>query len=95
MDFIPLVLIMVVFYFFMIRPQMKKTKEAKKFREDLKKGDHVVTAGGIHGKILELKKTTLILEAESKTRFEVERSAISAEYTKGTGQSDLAQGAQK
>ena len=45
-------LIIVVFYFFMIRPQMKKTKEAKKFRESLKKGDKIVTIGGLHGKIV-------------------------------------------
>jgi preprotein translocase subunit YajC len=48
---LPMVLIIVVFYFFMIRPQMKKAKEAKQFREGLKKGDKIVTIGGVHGKI--------------------------------------------
>ena len=52
MSFLPLILIIVVFYFFMIRPQLKKQKEQKRFRESLSKGDKAVTIGGIHGKIL-------------------------------------------
>ncbi|MGB0806216.1 MAG: preprotein translocase subunit YajC [Salibacteraceae bacterium] len=94
-QFGPLILIAVVFYFFIIRPQMKKAKEAKTFREAMKKGDKVVTIGGIHGKILEIKETTVVLEAESKTRFVVERSAISPEYTTGSGESELAVAASK
>lgn len=90
-NFGPLLLIMVVFYFFLIRPQMKRAKDAKKFREAINKGDRVVTIGGIHGKVLEIREKTLLLEAESKTRFEVERSAISPEYSQGTGTSELAQ----
>lgn len=78
---IPLVLIFVVFYFFMIRPQTKKAKEQKKYRESLAKGDKVVTIGGIHGKILEIDETTLILEMIDKTRIKVEKSAISMENT--------------
>ncbi len=85
----------VVFYFFIIRPQMKKAKEGKSFRESMKKGDTVVTIGGIHGKILDLRETTVVLEAESKTRFVVERSAISPEYSNGSGQSELAVAASK
>jgi len=50
-QFIPLVLIIVVFYFFMIRPQLKKSKDQKKFRENIKIGDKIITIGGIHGKI--------------------------------------------
>ena len=61
---IMLVLILVVFYFFMIRPQMKKQKELKKFRESIKVGDKVVTIGGIHGKILELNDTTVLISSE-------------------------------
>ena len=49
MSFLPLIAIVVVFYFFFIRPQMKKSKEQKKFREALKKGDKIITIGGIHG----------------------------------------------
>jgi preprotein translocase subunit YajC len=75
-QFIIMILLMiVVFYFFMIRPQMKKTKEQKKFREGLKKGDKVITIGGIHGKILEVKDTTLIIETEGQGRLKVEKSA--------------------
>ncbi len=72
-----LVLILVVFYFFMIRPQMKKQKELKKFRENLKAGDKVVTIGGVHGKILEINDTTILVNSEgSKIRFD--KSAISS-----------------
>jgi preprotein translocase subunit YajC len=94
-QFGPLILIAVVFYFFIIRPQMKKAKEGKSFREAMQKGDKVVTIGGIHGKILEIKETTVVLEAESKTRFVVERSAISPEFTTGSGESELAVAASK
>ena len=94
-QFGPLILIAVVFYFFLIRPQMKKAKEAKTFREAMKKGDKVVTIGGIHGKILELKETTILIECESKTRFVVERSAVSPEYSTGSGESELAVSASK
>tara|TARA_R110002050_G_scaffold286088_1_gene436080 strand:- start:24769 stop:25077 length:309 start_codon:yes stop_codon:yes gene_type:complete len=94
-QFGPLILIAIVFYFFLIRPQMKKSKEAKLFREAMKKGDKVVTIGGIHGKILEIKETTVLLEAESKTRFVVERSAVSPEYSTGSGESELAVAASK
>ena len=94
-SFIPLILIMVVFYFFMIRPQMKKAKEGKKFREEIKKGDNIVTIGGVHGKITDLRDTTVIIETESKTKLKIERSAISPEFTQGTGTSELAQGNKK
>lgn len=76
MSFLPLVLIMVVFYFFFIRPQMKKAKEQRKFREALKKGDKVITIGGIHGKISEVKDTTILLEIEGGNKLMVEKSAI-------------------
>jgi preprotein translocase subunit YajC len=94
-QFGPLILIGVVFYFFLIRPQLKKSKEAKTFREAMNKGDKVVTIGGIHGKILEIRETSIVLEAESKTRFVVERSAISPEFTSGSGESELAVAARK
>lgn len=76
MSYLPLVLIMVVFYFFFIRPQMKKAKEQRKFREALKKGDKVITIGGIHGKISEVKDTTILLEIEGGNKLMVEKSAI-------------------
>lgn len=65
-----------VFYFFMIRPQMKKAKEQKKFREGLKEGDAVVTIGGIHGKIVRIEETTVILEMYDKSKVKFERSAL-------------------
>lgn len=80
MTFLPLILIVVVFYFFMIRPQVKKNKDAKKFREALKKGDKIVTIGGIHGKIVEVQDTTFIIETEGQSRMKIERSAVASSY---------------
>ena len=79
MSFLPLVLIVLVFYLFFIRPQMKKSKDLKKFREALKKGNKVVTIGGIHGKIAEIKETTVLIEVEGQNRLKIERSAIAME----------------
>jgi preprotein translocase subunit YajC len=76
LSFLPLVLIILVFYLFFIRPQMKKSKEQKKFRESLKKGDKVVTIGGLHGKIAELDETTVVLEVGNQMRLTFEKSAI-------------------
>ena len=71
-----LVLVLVVFYFFMIRPQQKKQNDLKKFRENLAVGDKVLTIGGVHGKILEVTDTTVLINSEgSKIRFE--KSAVS------------------
>lgn len=76
-QFIPLVLIIVVFYFFMIRPQLKKSKDQKKFRENIAKGDKIVTIGGIHGKIVEIQDTTFIIEVEGGHKLKIEKSAVS------------------
>jgi len=70
-------LLILVFYLFFIRPQTKKNKEMRKYREALQKGDKVITIGGLHGKINEVRETTLVLELIDKTRVEVEKSAIS------------------
>ena len=70
-------LLMVVFYFFMIRPQQKKAKDARKFRESLQKGSKVVTIGGIHGKVVELSDTTVLLEVDNGVKLLFERTAIS------------------
>lgn len=81
-----------VFYFFMIRPQMRRQKQEKKYREELKRGDWVVTTSGIHGKIFELNADTVVLETGAgKVKFE--RSAISKElstarYASGTEKKD-------
>ncbi|MCB0816582.1 MAG: preprotein translocase subunit YajC, partial [Flavobacteriales bacterium] len=63
--------------FFMIRPQQKKAKDARKFRESLQKGSKVITIGGIHGKVVELAEKTVLLEVDSGTKLRIERSAIS------------------
>jgi preprotein translocase subunit YajC len=69
-----------VFYFFMIRPQMKKQKEAKQFKESLVKGSKIITIGGIHGKIVELKEETVVIEVEGGNKLKMEKSAISKEF---------------
>lgn len=77
MQLVMLLLILGVFYFFMIRPQMKKQKELKKFRENLAVGDKVVTIGGIHGKVLEMTETNVLLACEGSAKIRVEKSAVS------------------
>ncbi len=69
-------LIMVVFYFFMIRPQMKKQKELAKFRNELKKGDKIVTTGGIYGKVLEIREQVIIIEVEGQNRLKIDKAAV-------------------
>jgi len=73
--------IFVVFYFFMIRPQMKKQKEQKKFREALIKGNKVVTIGGVHGRIEEVKDTTVIISVEGGNKLKIEKAAIAKEFS--------------
>lgn len=77
-----MLLIIVVFYFFMIRPQQKKAKEQKKFTEEVKVGDKVVTIGGAHGRVAELEDDTFVLEVERGGRIRFSKSAISLESTK-------------
>jgi len=72
-----LVAIFVIFYFFMIRPQNKKRKELQNMRESLKKGDSVVTIGGIHGKVVEVKETTIVLSVDANTKIKVDKSSVS------------------
>lgn len=79
MNFLPLILIVLVFYLFFIRPQMKKSKDQRKFREALKKGDKVITIGGIHGKILEVSDKTVTLDVGNQNRMTFEKSAIAAD----------------
>lgn len=74
--FLPLILIMVIFYFFMIRPQVKKQKELKKFRESLAKGDKVVTTGGIYGKVAEIKDHYVVLQVDENVKLRVDKSAV-------------------
>lgn len=75
--FIMMGLMIVVFYFFFIRPQQKKSKEIKKFREGLEKGSRVVTIGGIHGKVTEVKDDIVHLDVGNGVRLKVNRDAVS------------------
>lgn len=84
-SFVLLALLMVVFYFFFIRPQSKKAKELRKYREALKKGDKIVTIGGIHGKIVETQETTFTIEISESTRIRVEKSAVAGDATEQLG----------
>ena len=68
-----------VFWFFMIRPQMKKQKDQQKFREAIGKGDKIITIGGVHGKIIEVGETTFIIEGEGGHRQKIEKSSVSME----------------
>lgn len=79
MSFLPLILIILVVYLFFIRPQMRKSKEQKKFRESLQKGMKVVTIGGIHGKILEVSDTTVVLDVGNQMRLTFEKSAVAVD----------------
>ncbi|AFL83184.1 protein translocase subunit yajC [Belliella baltica DSM 15883] len=74
--------IILIMYFFMIRPQQKKQKESKNFLEEVKKGDNVVTIGGIHGKIYAIEGDTITLELDKGLKIKVEKSAISLDFTK-------------
>ena len=76
MMWLPLILIMVVFWLFFIRPQSKKAKEEQKFREGLQKGDKVVTIGGFHGKVTEVKETTVMISLAPNMEVEVEKTAL-------------------
>ena len=76
MQFLPLLLIIVVFYFFMIRPQMKRQKDLRKYREALQKGDKVITTGGIYGKIDGLKDNYIIVEIDNNVKIKIDKSAI-------------------
>src|SRR4249920_168434 len=77
-----MVAIIGIFYFFMIRPQQKKAKDQKKFVEEVKKGDQVVTIGGAHGRIAEIEDDTFIIEFERGTRVKFSKSSVSMESTK-------------
>jgi preprotein translocase subunit YajC len=74
--------IILIMYFFMIRPQQKKQKETKNFLDSIKKGDTAVTIGGIHGKIYSIEGDTVTLELDKGMKLKVEKSAISADFTK-------------
>ncbi|MFV5688279.1 preprotein translocase subunit YajC [Flavobacterium sp. ZT3R25] len=79
-QFAPFLLMFVVIYFFMIRPQQKKAKNEKEFESTLKVGDKIITKSGLHGKVSELADTTVVVETMSG-KLKMERSAISMEMS--------------
>lgn len=74
--FLPLILVFVVFYFFMIRPQMRKQKEMNTYRSSLKKGDKVVTTGGIYGRVHEVRDNYIMMDAGGDVRLKIDKSAL-------------------
>jgi preprotein translocase subunit YajC len=76
-SFFPLVLVFIIFYFLLIRPQQKKAKEHRQMIDNLKKNDMVITSGGIHGRVIALTDTALTLEVAPNVRLRVERSHVS------------------
>jgi preprotein translocase subunit YajC len=71
--------IILVFYFFMIRPQQKKQKQMQNYRNELKRGDKIVTIGGIHGKITDVQESTFIIEVEDGTKLKIEKAAVAVD----------------
>ncbi|MFN8209618.1 MAG: preprotein translocase subunit YajC [Bacteroidales bacterium] len=73
---LPIILVFVVFYFFMIRPQMKKQKELNNYRNALAKGDKIVTTGGIYGKVVEVRDNVVIMDVGGEVKLKVDKSAV-------------------
>ena len=84
MGFLPIVLMFVLLYFLMIRPQMKRAKETKAMIEALQKGDEVVTAGGLVGRIVSLNENYVTLEIADNAQVLVQRQAVQLPLPKGT-----------
>ena len=80
MDYLPFLLMFVVIYFFMIRPQSQKQKKEKAFEEGLKTGTKIVTRSGLHGKVSEVNETTIVIETMAG-KLLLEKTAVSLEYS--------------
>lgn len=76
-----LILIFVIMWFFMIRPQRKQQKELEKFRNALKKGDKVVTIGGIYGEVAEIKDKTVIIKVDGETKLRVDKNSLVKDFS--------------
>lgn len=74
--FLPLILVFVIFYFFMIRPQVRKQKELSSYRSSLKKGDKIITTGGIYGKITDVKDNTITVDVGDNVLLKIDKSAV-------------------
>jgi preprotein translocase subunit YajC len=83
MSFLPLIAIIAIFYFLILRPQNRKQKETQKMLSALKKGDRVITIGGIHGVIQSVKESTVIIKVDENTKLEFNRGAISSVSSQG------------
>lgn len=81
-------LMFIIMYFFMIRPQQKKAKDQKKFIDEVKRGDYVVTIGGAHGRVAELEGDTFVLEVEKGGRIRFSKSAISMESSQAAAKKE-------
>jgi preprotein translocase subunit YajC len=84
MGFLPLILIFAVFYFMLIRPQMKRAKEHKKMVSELSKGDEIVTNGGLLGKITDISDSFVTLELADNVKIKLQRHAVATVMPKGT-----------
>lgn len=85
-SFLPLILIFVVFYFLLIRPQQKERKRHDEMVKNLAKNDEVVTSGGIHGTIVNIKETSVVLRVDENAKIEVDKYAIAYTTKKRTGE---------
>lgn len=74
--FLPLILVFVVFYFFMIRPQMKKQKEMNNYRSSLKRGDKVITTGGIYGRVHEVRDNFVMVDVGGDIKLKIDKNAL-------------------
>lgn len=81
MSIIMLVLVIVIFYFFFIRPSSKRQKQQRQYQESLKKGDKIVTIGGIHATIVDQTDTTFLVETEGGNRMRIEKTAVNVEFS--------------
>jgi len=86
--FLPIIAIIAIFYFLIIRPQNKKRKETEKMHSGLRKGDRIVTIGGLYGTIQSVKDTTVIIKADDNVKLEFLRSAISSVVTQSTSKEE-------
>ena len=86
MSFLPFILIIVIMYFLMIRPQMKRQKERKQMIEGVQKGDKIITSGGVHGKITGFTDdgNTVIVQVDDKVKLNIDKSAINIVKTSGS-----------
>ena len=86
--FVPLILMFAIFYFLLIRPQQKKTKEHREMVSNIKKGDRIITSGGIHGRITAVSEATMTVEIADKVRIKLARGNVTA-LVKSASQSQV------